>query len=30
MSELLALATAIAHEAGAGLRDVFGRALAIS
>ena len=27
---LLALATAIAHEAGAGLRDAFGRALAIS
>ncbi len=30
MSELLTLATAIAHEAGAGLRDAFGRALAIS
>jgi len=28
--ELLALATAIAHEAGAGLRDAFGRALEIS
>ena len=28
--DLLALATGIAHEAGAGLRDVFGRALAIS
>jgi myo-inositol-1(or 4)-monophosphatase len=30
VSELLALATDIAHEAGAGLRDAFGRALAIS
>ena len=30
MSELLALATEVAHEAGAGLRDAFGRALAIS
>jgi myo-inositol-1(or 4)-monophosphatase len=28
--ELLTLATSIAHEAGAGLRDVFGRALEIS
>ena len=28
--ELLALATAVAHEAGAGLRDAFGRALEIS
>jgi myo-inositol-1(or 4)-monophosphatase len=28
--ELLALATDVAHEAGAGLRDAFGRALAIS
>ena len=28
--ELLALATSVAHEAGAGLREVFGRALAIS
>ena len=30
MSELLSLATDIAHEAGAGLRDAFGRALEIS
>ncbi len=30
MSELLALATSIAHEAGAGLREAFGRSLAIS
>jgi myo-inositol-1(or 4)-monophosphatase len=30
MTELLTLATAIAHEAGSGLRDAFGRALAIS
>jgi myo-inositol-1(or 4)-monophosphatase len=30
MSELLALATAVAHEAGAGLRDAFGRTLTIS
>ena len=30
MSELLGLATSIAHEAGAGLRDAFGRSLAIS
>jgi myo-inositol-1(or 4)-monophosphatase len=30
VSELLALATEVAHEAGAGLRDAFGRALAIS
>ena len=28
--ELLALATSVAHEAGAGLRDAFGRALEIS
>ncbi len=30
MTELLTLATAIAHEAGAGLRDAFGRTLTIS
>ena len=29
-TELLALATGIAHEAGAGLRAAFGRAVAIS
>jgi myo-inositol-1(or 4)-monophosphatase len=30
VDDLLALATDVAHEAGAGLREVFGRALAIS
>ena len=30
MSALLTLATDVAHEAGAGLREAFGRALEIS